>query len=242
MTSIEAGEPIVPTRHRWARVVVTMAVWAALVAGWFAYQHAEGTSAAHTAQRLLDAAKGNWWAALAYLAASLIRPLLLFPATLVTVAAGILFGPGVGIAVAVVAANASAMTSYAVGRRFALDTTGSRSTSTVSGWADRLRRNSFEAVLVMRLLFLPYDLVNYGCGLLRIRRRPFLAATAIGSFPGTVAFVLIGASITRIDRGITGINTTTLLVSFGLIAASMIGSRLIHRTKLQTRRTGGPST
>ena len=69
-----------------------------------------------TAQGLVDAARGNWWAIVAYIAVSLVRPLVLFPATIVTVAAGILFGPFVGVAVAAVAANASAMIGYSIGR------------------------------------------------------------------------------------------------------------------------------
>jgi len=115
----------------------------------------------------------------------------------VTLAAGILFGPFVGVGVAAVAANASAMSGYSIGRNLRRPGDESAVTSQLGTWPSRLRANSFEAVLLPRLLFLPYDLVNYGCGLLHVRRAPFITATAIGTLPGTVAFVLVGSSARR---------------------------------------------
>jgi uncharacterized membrane protein YdjX (TVP38/TMEM64 family) len=58
-----------------------------------------------------------------------------------------------------------------------------------------MRNNSFETVLIMRFIFLPYDLVNYLAGILRIDWKAFILATILGSIPGTIAFVSFGASI-----------------------------------------------
>jgi hypothetical protein len=68
-----------------------------------------------------------------------------------------------------------------------------------SGWiaryTQRMQRASFLTVFTMRLIYLPYDLVNYLAGFLHIDWRSFLLATALGSIPGTIAFTLFGASI-----------------------------------------------
>ena len=58
-----------------------------------------------------------------------------------------------------------------------------------------MRQNSFETILIMRFIFLPYDLVNYLAGLLQISWRSFTLATFLGSIPGTIAFVSFGASL-----------------------------------------------
>jgi len=68
---------------------------------------------------------------------------------------------------------------------------------------------------------LPYDLVNYAAGLLRIRRAPFLAATALGSLPGTVSFTLAGASIESLADGPSGIDPTALIASVAIFVASL---------------------
>ena len=70
----------------------------------------------------------------------------------------------------------------------------------------------------MRLLFLPYDLVNYVCGALRITWSSFLLATALGSLPGTVSFVLLGASLERVDQGLDGIASQADVDLHGCVA------------------------
>jgi uncharacterized membrane protein YdjX (TVP38/TMEM64 family) len=135
-----------------------LVAWASVVISWFLVQRRSGFGPVDALQRLVDNVSGRWWAVLAFLVPSIVRPLVLFPATLLTVAAGLLFGPVLGVMVAVTGANAAAMV----------------------GWA-----------------------------LLKVKWRPFLFATALGSFPGTVAFVLAGASITRLDQGSKGINGWT---------------------------------
>ncbi|MEW6403394.1 MAG: VTT domain-containing protein, partial [Chloroflexota bacterium] len=65
----------------------------------------------------------------------------------------------------------------------------------VSKYADRMRRESFQTTLVLRFLFLPYDLVSYFSGFLNIDLRWFMLATVLGSIPGTISFGMLGASI-----------------------------------------------
>jgi uncharacterized membrane protein YdjX (TVP38/TMEM64 family) len=217
--------------RRWIQVAIVVLAWLSVVVSWVVYQRGTGRTTTGTAQHLIDISRGAWWAFLAYFVVSLIRPLIFVPATLVTVAAGMLFGPVVGIVIAAVAANSSAMVGYAIGKGLGPSRAGTNphADSRLGTWTARLRSNSFEAVLVMRLVFLPYDVVNYGCGLLKVKPWPFLAATAIGSLPATAGFVLIGGSITRIDRGFASISKPTLAASIGLIVVSITASRIIRR-------------
>lgn len=222
-----------PTTALWTRRAVVLVLWGAVLLAWRAHLDASGEGVVESAQRLVDAVGGAWWGAAAFVAVYLVRPLLLFPATVLTVAAGLVFGPVAGTALVVVAANASALVAYGVGWSLGRAPGDGDVDGLVSRWSARLRRSSFETVLVMRLLFLPYDLVNYASGMLRVRWGPFLAATAIGSLPGTVSFVLLGASIERLDEGVGGISPNTLVASVALIVASLLGARL-----LRSRRVG----
>jgi uncharacterized membrane protein YdjX (TVP38/TMEM64 family) len=98
----------------------------------------------------------------------------------------------------VIGSNLSATVAYYVGRFFGqgLLTEGDGENSgLLQRYADRMRQNSFETILVMRFIFLPYDLVNYLAGILRIDWKAFILASLLGSIPGTIAFVSFGASI-----------------------------------------------
>ena len=226
------------TRHRvWIQRIVVVLIWLTIFLLWRNYQTSNGLSTTEAGQRFFDAVGAAWWGVFAYLAVYLIRPLVLFPASVLTVMGGILFGPWAGIAIVGVAANASAMVAYGVGRLHGTvpeapavdpDTTD-ENLSLVKKWSQRLRDNSFETVFVMRLLFLPYDLVNYVCGALRIRWSSFLLATALGSLPGTVSFVLLGASLERVDQGLDGINPWAVGASVAIFVVSIVISRLLRK-------------
>jgi len=171
---------------------------------------------------------------LAYIGVYLARPVVLFPASILTVVGGLLFGPVAGVLVVVVAANASAMLAYGIGRLLGRapgrdDSADEAEQSLARRWSGRMRDNSFETVLIMRLLFLPYDLVNYLSGILRLAWLPFLVATALGSLPGTVSFVLLGASLDDLDDGLGGIDPVTLGASLTIFVVSLLVARLLRR-------------
>ena len=217
----------------WLQRAVIGAVWLGAIVAWQVHQTSTGRTTVESAQQFIDTVGGAWWGVFAYLLVYLARPIVLFPASVLTVVGGILFGPVVGVLVVVVAANASAMVAYGVGRLLGRPPGGIESpgddASLRHRWAGRMRANSFETVFVMRLIFVPYDLVNYLCGALRIRWSPFLAATALGSLPGTISFVLLGASLDRIDMGFDGIKPAAIVASVAIFVVSIIISRVATR-------------
>lgn len=212
------------------RRVAVIALWVGVAGAWLWHSRTTGNGVTESLQQLVDELRGRWWAIPVYVMAYMARPLLLFPASLLTIAGGILFGPGLGIAVVLVASNASAMVAYGIGRVLSADPSHQRdATSMVARWSERLRDRSFVTVLVMRLAFLPYDLVNYACGALRINPGAFLAATAIGSLPGTISFVLAGASLERVDRGIDGFDPRVFAASVVLFVVSLAVAKVFQR-------------
>jgi len=219
----------------WVQRALVVGIWLAAIVAWQLYQSSNDLSITETAQRFIDTVGGSWWGIFAFVSVYLARAIVLFPASILTIVGGILFGPVVGVLVVVVAANASAMIAYGVGRLLGRapgtsdEVPDDDSTSFVRRWSNRLRDNSFETVLIMRLLFLPYDLVNYVSGMLRLQWLPFLVATALGSLPGTVSFVLLGASIDRVDEGIGGIDPAALVISLAIFGVSLAVARLLRR-------------
>lgn len=217
--------------HAAKRVVVVVG-WLSAVVGWFVYQRSTGLGTTGALQEFIDTAGGAWWALLAFFVIYAARPLVLFPASLLTIGGGVLFGPVVGVAATVAGANASAMVAYWLARSLGFQSEGSEQTQGIlARWSARMRSESFTTVMVMRLAFLPYDLVNYAAGLLRIRPISFLAATAIGSLPGTIAFTLAGASVDRIEDGTVGLNSTVLVASAVLFVISVGVARYVKRSQ-----------
>lgn len=137
------------------------------------------------------------WGPIIYIAIYSFRSLLLFPASLLTALAGLLFGPLIGILSTLIGENISANISFVVGRYF-----GNGFLKRLGGnkkWLPllecRIKENGFLSVLTMRLIYLPFDLVGYGSGACGIQQRDFALATAIGTIPGLVTFVYLGSAI-----------------------------------------------
>jgi uncharacterized membrane protein YdjX (TVP38/TMEM64 family) len=235
MSIVEAGSgpPARSSRLVWLQRAAVATIWVGAIVAWQLHQSSTGRSVTETAQAFIDVVGESWWGVVAYVLVYLARPIVLFPASLLTIVAGILFGPVVGVVVVVFAANASAMVAYGVGRLLGRPPAGSDAEpgdlSMARRWSNRMRDNSFETVLIMRLLFLPYDLVNYLAGLLRLRWLPFLLATALGSLPGTVSFVLLGASLDRVDDGLGGIDPVALGASVVIFVVSIVLARILRR-------------
>ncbi len=85
-------------------------------------------------------------------------------------------------------------------------------------------------MLILRLIFVPFDAVNYAAGLLHVRYRPFVLATILGSLPGITSFVLFGASIQgSFTAGTPDLNLWILLASALIAAGSLSLWRHIKR-------------
>jgi uncharacterized membrane protein YdjX (TVP38/TMEM64 family) len=122
---------------------------------------------------------------------------LLVPASPFTLAAGLLFGPVLGSATALVGATVGATGAFLLGRglgREAVERFGGRRLAAL----DRhLATRGFVSLLLIRLVPLfPFNLVNVGSGVTGLRLGEYVLATAVGIVPGTIAYAALGGTIT----------------------------------------------
>jgi len=92
----------------------------------------------------------------------------------------------------VIGENASANLAFLIGRWFGRQAVLDHASENLRRWDDRLEKDALVAVLSMRLLMLPFDAVNFGCGMTAMRQRDYAIGTFFGILPSLVGFVLIG--------------------------------------------------
>ncbi|WP_256978801.1 MULTISPECIES: TVP38/TMEM64 family protein [unclassified Rhodococcus (in: high G+C Gram-positive bacteria)] len=116
-----------------------------------------------------------------------------FPASTLTIASGLLFGLAVGATVVVFAATIGAYLGYWGARALG------RGQVARTEW-DRLRRldamlgrRGLLSVLLVRLVPLPFSLVNYAAGVSAVGQRDYVVGTMVGIVPATVAYTALGA-------------------------------------------------
>lgn len=134
---------------------------------------------------------------LIFIAAYVAATVLLVPGSVLTLAAGFLFGPLLGTAVVSVASTAGAAAAFLVGRYVARPAVERRiqGNPRFAAVDAAIGRESAKIVLLLRLspLF-PFTLLNYALSLTKIEFVPYVLASWAGMIPGTVAYVALGGA------------------------------------------------
>jgi len=172
---------------------------------------------------------------------------LAVPASLLTVAAGAIFGSAVGIAVVAAGATLGAAGAFAIARWVARD-------AVVSwlGGSERFRRldalverHGASVVAITRLVPLfPFNLLNYGFGLTRVRFATYLLWSFLCMLPGTVLYV-VGAD--AVARGLAERRAPWALIAIFVTVVALVVVLVVRaRRELAEReaavgRSGAPT-
>jgi uncharacterized membrane protein YdjX (TVP38/TMEM64 family) len=221
---------------------IALGLWVLLIGSYIWYTRANNLSGLDAVRQLLDLFRSSAIGPLIYIAIYTVRPLIFFSAAVLTLAGGFVFGPVWGIIYSMLGGNLSALFAYAIGYFFGKDVLAEdNSDGILQRYVRRMRQNSFETVLIMRFLFLPFDAVSYLAGFLRIDWKSFALASLLGSIPGGVAIALAGAS-GDFDEGGLSLDPRMLVVAVILFVLSLILSRYMRRREQVATADGGPQT
>ena len=131
--------------------------WLLLVGAYVFYTIRNGLTPLETFRQLVGFLSANAYGPLLFILLYTLRPLIFFSALVLTVGAGFLYGPVLGILYTIIGANLGASLAYVIGTFFGRGVLASGGSDKPEGrlqsYADRLRRNAFETVLTMRFLF-----------------------------------------------------------------------------------------
>jgi uncharacterized membrane protein YdjX (TVP38/TMEM64 family) len=171
------------------------------------------------------------WFPLAFLAAHVVVTVLPFPRTAFTLAAGLLFGPLLGITLAVTASTASAVIAVLLVRAAGWQLSRLVRHEAVEKVDARLRDRGWIAVMSLRLIpVLPFSALNYAVGASAVRVLPYTLATVAGMLPGTAAVVILGDALTG------DVSPLLLLVSLctGLLGLGLLAYEIRHHRRRKT--------
>ncbi len=170
------------------------------------------------------------WFPLAFLGAHIVITVLPFPRTAFTLSAGLLFGPALGVVLAVAASTVSAVLALWLVRGFGWQLGRLVSHPGVESLDARLSQRGWPAVLSLRLIpAVPFSVLNYAAGASAVRVRPYLLATLAGLIPGTTAVVILGDALTG--------EVDPLLVLVSLCTAAVGVAGLVYETRDYRRQS-----
>ena len=156
------------------------------------------------------------------------------PATVTSLAAGVLFGLPLGLAIVMLGAVGGSGLGFALARVLGRDAVRAVDSRQLRRVDALLRRRGLLAVIGIRLVPLPFAAVNYACGLSALRPRDYLLGTAVGIMPGATVYVTIGAF------GATPGSVPFLLAAGGLVVLTLAGAALVRRSRQDDAEPGRP--
>ncbi len=161
----------------------------------------------------------------ALLAGYLLRPLVAWPISVLSVLLGFLYGP-VAVPVALAGAVLTCTPAYLLARR-----TGEAGLFGRAGDAGRgffAATGDVRGLTGLRLMPLPPDPVSYGAGLSGLSPGRFVLGTALGECPWVVTGVLLGASLETLTVAGVGAGLP-LVVALAALAVLVLGGPLYRR-------------
>lgn len=162
----------------------------------------------------------------ALLSLYLVRPLLAWPISALSVLMGYLFGP-LAVPIALAGAVVTTLPAYLLARRIDHDA-GLFARVGDAGVSVRRTTGDLRGVIAVRLAPLPTDPVSYAAGLSGVPFGPYVFGTALGEAPWVGAAVLLGASMGQLAT--TGLSASPLLLGTAVALAVLLAvSRPAYR-------------
>jgi uncharacterized membrane protein YdjX (TVP38/TMEM64 family) len=137
------------------------------------------------------------WFPLVFFAAHVVVTVFPFPRTAFTFAAGLMFGPLLGVVLAVLASTLSALIAVLLVRAAGWQLNRLVSHPAIDTVDARLRERGWPTVVSLRLIpAVPFAVINYAAGASAVRVLPYTLATFVALVPGTLAVVVLGDALT----------------------------------------------
>ncbi|ANU23299.1 TVP38/TMEM64 family protein [Planococcus donghaensis] len=143
----------------------------------------------------------NWilsfgiWSPIFYILIYTVRPLIFFPASVLSIAGGLAFGAWLGTLYTIIGATLGAMLSFYVAKTLGKSFVRKAWTGNVGKIQSQMEQNGFFYVLLFRFIpVINFDLISYVAAFAKVRFSSFALATFIGIIPGTFAYNFLGSS------------------------------------------------
>ena len=179
-------------------------------------------------------------AAIPFVGLYITATVLFFPGLLITMAAGLLFGPLKGTALVSLGSVTGASLAFLIGRYLARNWVSKKAKSRPRFRAldEAIGKEGAKVVFLLRLSpVFPYNFLNYALGLTRVKFGSYLLASWIGMLPGTLLYVYLGSlagNIASLATGTAPEKSTSQWTLFGVgLLATIIVT--VYVTKIAKR-------
>ena len=172
--------------------------------------------------------KMGGWAPVLYIFIYSIATICILPSTPLNLTGGAVFGVFWGTVWTSIAAILAAILSFGFSRTIGRNLVAQKLAGKWEQIDREMDRGGFFYMFAIRLLpLIPYGLVNFTAGLTSIEFRDYFLGTLLGTVPGILPFVMMGAGLTALKQG----DVLPLLVALAL-TGMLVGTATWYRRRV----------
>lgn len=178
------------------------------------------------------------WGPVVFVAGYAIAAVAFVPGSLLTLAAGAIFGLGKGTALVFIAATLGASAAFLVSRYLARGFVERRlaGNERFAAIDQAIGAQGWKIVLLLRLSpVFPFNLLNYALGLTRVRFADYVVAS-VGMLPGTLLYVYYGKVAGDVARLAGGAPTERGPAYYGVLALGLVATVVVTTLVTRTAR------
>ena len=147
----------------------------------------------------IDWLRGNPWAPVIFVGIYATATALAVPGTILTLAGGAVFGFFWGTLYNFIAANIGANAAFIIARSLGGDAVRrliGKDSKVLNKLDGIVQRHGFRGLLTLRLIpLVPFNALNFGSGLMRLKWRDYAIATLVGILPGTAIYTFFADAL-----------------------------------------------
>jgi uncharacterized membrane protein YdjX (TVP38/TMEM64 family) len=167
------------------------------------------------------------WAPIIYILVYAIATIFILPSTPLNLSGGAIFGSVWGTVWTSIAAVLAAVLSFGFSRTIGRKIVEQKLAGKWQSLDREMEQGGFFYMFAIRLLpLIPYGMVNFAAGLTSIKFRDYFFGTLLGTVPGILPFVMMGAGLTALKQG----NVVPILVALALIGM-LVGTATWYRRR-----------
>lgn len=168
------------------------------------------------------------WAPILYILIYSIATICILPSTPLNLTGGAIFGSVWGTVWTSIAAILAAVLSFGFSRTIGRKLVEQKLAGKWENIDREMHQGGFFYMFAIRLLpLIPYGLVNFAAGLTSIKFRDYFLGTLIGTVPGILPFVMMGAGLTALKQG----DVLPMLVALAL-TGMLVGTATWYRRRM----------
>lgn len=168
------------------------------------------------------------FAPIIYVLCFAILPIFLFPVPVLAVVAGAVFGLFAGSLYTIIGAMINSVLMFYIARFLGFRTVSAFTQNSKSKILKTLGEpgGKFSLILILRLMpLVPYNALNYACGVMNVSLRDYVVATFVGIVPAT--FIMVNLGEKALDMRSNGFIIACVLMA-ALVVLSSWGAKKIR--------------